>query len=205
MSYRFRFFVPQFILIEMKITTLIGVSGLIAGGLLFASCSAGQKDKKDATDELRVVTKAESGQKAAVRMPLSDVTTRFQLQGKTCEARVFRTPDETLPIVENEQGDQFVDNRITVCVTCEGKRVLDRMFTKSSFASLLNARFAQYAILEGIVYDTVRNGKVCFAASVSYPESDLYVPIRLEVSANGSVVIEKSDLLDDYEDETGKE
>lgn len=187
----------------MKVLTLLNAGGLLFAAILFISCSQHQTDEEASDDAVHVVAKNDSEKNVAVRMPLSDVTTSFQLQGKDYEARIFRSPDETMPKVKNEQGDEFVDNSITLRVTSEGKILLNRSFTKSSFASLLHDRFLKSAILEGIVYDTVVDGKARFAASVSYPESDLYVPIHLLVSASGQVSIEKAELLDDLGDEAG--
>ena len=53
-----------------------------------------------------------------------------------------------------------------------------------------------FALLEGIVYDTVTAQGMVFAASVSYPQSDLYVPIRLTFTAGGHVSMETEDLLE---------
>lgn len=42
-----------------------------------------------------------------------------------------------------------MDNRITLRITCGGKRVVDKVFTKDNFASLVDAKFMKYSILEG--------------------------------------------------------
>ena len=85
---------------------------------------------------------------------MSDVTTHFQFRGKPCEAQVFRTPDETLPRVKDEEGNEYVDNRITLRITSQGKTLVDRTFTKDNFASVVEQRFLQHSIFEGLVYDT---------------------------------------------------
>lgn len=178
----------------MKIHTLIVAGVLLCAGV---SCSSAGK-QEDAGKEWHVVSKPSVEEPVAVRMPPSDVTTRFRLQGRDCEAQVFRTPDDALPVVKNEEGDQFVDNRITIRITeGQGRRLFERTFTKQSFAAFLSDRFMQEAILEGIAYDTVDGSHVCFAASVSYPESDLYVPLRLRIGADGTLAVEETDLMDD--------
>ena len=87
------------------------------------------------------------------RMQVSDVKTSFTYKGKEYQSSVVRRPDESLPIVKNEQGEKFVDNRITLRITCGGKQVVDKVFTKDNFASLVDAKFMKYSILEGLVYD----------------------------------------------------
>lgn len=42
-----------------------------------------------------------------------------------------------------------------------------------------------------------------YAASVGYPQSDLYVPLRITVSADGKVSMDKEELMEDWH-EPGK-
>ena len=65
------------------------------------------------------------------------------------------------------------------------------------FASLVEDRLLKHSLLEGLVYDTVSTGGLVFAASVSYPQSDLYVPIRLVVTFDGKVSMQRIDQLED--------
>ena len=84
-----------------------------------------------------------------------------------------------------------------------GKQIVDRVFTKESFASLVDAGFMKYAILEGLVYDKTTPQGIMYAASICYPQTDLYVPLRLTVSADGKISMAKEELLEDvYEEDT---
>ena len=65
----------------------------------------------------------------------------------------------------------------------------EKTFTKKDFLHLVDANFAKQAILEGIVFNEANEQGICFAASVGHPESDLYQPIRIVVSANGNLAI----------------
>lgn len=182
-----------------KLTVLFLLSGFFALGNPLSSCSSGtDKTKTTNADSLRILMKATAGSKEnAIHMPQSEVTNHIQFQGKTCEIQVSRIPDESLPIIQNEQGDKFIDNRITIRINSQGQPILNQSFTKANFSSILNGRFLKEAILEGIVYDTIDSDHILFAASVSYPESDLYVPIRLSVKSNGKISIEKNDLINE--------
>ena len=115
---------------------------------------------------------------------------------RSLKVQVFRTPDETLPRVKDEAGNEYVDNRVNLRIISQGKTLVERSLTKASFASVVDQRFLQHAIFEGLVYDTVTSRGVVFAASVSYPQSDLYVPIRLTFTAGGHVSMETEDLLE---------
>ncbi|MGN0053275.1 MAG: DUF4738 domain-containing protein [Bacteroides sp.] len=132
-------------------------------------------------------------------MQVSDVKTTFTYQGKEYHSRVIRKPDSHLPIVQNEQGERFVDNCISLRIVREGKVIVDRTFTKDDFTSLVDARFMKYAILEGLVFDQTTPQGMIYAASVCYPQSDLYVPIRLTISSGGQIALSKEELMEDYQ------
>ena len=132
-------------------------------------------------------------------MQVSDVKATFTFKGKEYQSSVVRRPDESLPIVKNEQGEKFVDNRITLRLTSGGKQVVDRVFTKESFASLVDAKFMKYAILEGLVYDQTTPQGIIYAASVCYPQSDLYVPIKLTITADGKISMTQDEMMEDYQ------
>ncbi|MGN0256851.1 MAG: DUF4738 domain-containing protein [Bacteroides sp.] len=163
--------------------------------LFAAACSSSTKgDGSKLTEmsaESAVSTKPE-------RMQVSEVTETFTLKGGSYQSTVVRRPDESLPIVTNSEGAKFVDNRISLRITSQGRNIVDRVFTKQDFASLLNARFMKYAILEGLVFDQVtEKGMIRYAASVAYPQSDLYVPIRITVTPQGQLNIEREEMMDE--------
>lgn len=167
-----------------------------ASVIFFTACSSQDKNKKDGTQVLMQDSTEIAGPQ---RMQVSDVKTSFTYKGKEYQSSVVRRPDESLPIVKNEQGEKFVDNRITLRITCGGKQVVDKVFTKDNFASLVDAKFMKYSILEGLVYDKTTPQGIIYAASVCYPQSDLYVPIRLTITADGKISMAKEELMEDYQ------
>lgn len=166
-----------------------------ASMLFFVACSSQDKSRKEDAQALAQEAAEAAGPQ---RMQVSDVQTTFTYKGKEYHSSVVRRPDETLPIVKDEQGTKFMDNRITLRITCGGKQVVDKVFTKESFASLIDAKFLKYSILEGLVYDQTTPQGMIYAASVCYPQSDLYVPIRLTVTADGKISMAKDDLMEEY-------
>ena len=110
---------------------------------------------------------------------------------------MVRRPDDSLPVVTNEQGEKFVDNRITLRITSGGKSIVNKEFTKESFASLVGAKFLKHSILEGLVYDKNTSKGMVYAASICYPQSDLYIPLSITVSADGKISIAKEELLEE--------
>ena len=86
-----------------------------ASVIFFTACSSQDKNKKDGTQVLMQDSTEIAGPQ---RMQVSDVKTSFTYKGKEYQSSVVRRPDESLPIVKNEQGEKFVDNRITLHITC---------------------------------------------------------------------------------------
>lgn len=182
---------------KKSVYALMGVSLM-----LLAACSSQKRNEKEML-QVQMEDSVKNG--APVRMQVSDVKTTFSYRGKEYTSSVVRRPDETLPIVSNGQGENFVDNHITLRLMCGDKIVVDKVFTKQSFVSLVDAKFMQYAVLEGLVYDQTTPQGILYAASVGYPQSDLYVPIRLTIAADGRISMSKEELMEDYPETENKE
>lgn len=117
--------------------------------------------------------------------------------GRRFHSYVVRRADESLPTVTDDDGNRYLDNRITLRLTSGQEKVLERDFLKTDFAKYLDSTFLKNSILEGLTFDRIVAGGLQYAASVSYPESDLYVPFNVLVTPRGSVSISKADMLDD--------
>ena len=127
------------------------------------------------------------------RMQTSKSEIDIKFKGKDYRSFVSRTPDESLPHVTNEMGDTYMDNKIVLRLTRGGESVFNKTFTKNDFSSVVDADFLAKSVLQGIVY----------AASVCYPQTDLYVPLSITITADGKMSIQKVDMLEDaYEEET---
>ena len=71
-----------------------------ASVIFFTACSSQDKNKKDGTQVLMQDSTEIAGPQ---RMQVSDVKTSFTYKGKEYQSSVVRRPDESLPIVKNEQ------------------------------------------------------------------------------------------------------
>lgn len=137
------------------------------------------------------------------RMQTSKSEIDIQFKGKDYHSLVSRTPDESLPHVSNEMGDTYVDNKIVLRLTRGGATVVNKTFTKNDFSSVVDANFLSKSVLEGIVYDKTTSQGIVYAASVCYPQTDLYVPLSITITADGKMSIRKVDVLEeDYSEET---
>ena len=131
------------------------------------------------------------------RMQTSKSETNFKFKGKDYHSIVSRTPDESLPHVTNEMGDTYVDNKIVLRLTRGNETVLNKTFTKNDFSSVVDAKFLSKSILEGLVYDKTTSQGIVYAASVCYPQTDLYMPLSITITADGKMSIRKVDMLDE--------
>ena len=76
-------------------------------------------------------------------------------------------------------------------------RSLNKTFTKNDFSSVVDAKFLSKSILEGIVYDKTTPQGIVYAASVCYPQTDLYMPLSITITADGKMSIQKVDMLEE--------
>ncbi len=180
----------------------VGRHTVVALCMTLALCSCGgnaRQGQEDGSDYYMVASSAEDSVSAATGVRCqqtieANIDTTYQ--GKRYHSHVVRRADESLPQITDENGVRYHDNRITLRLTSGGNKVLERDFLKSSFAEYLDADFMEHAILEGLTFDKVVSGGLQYVASVGYPESDLYVPFSIVVSARGGVTIREADLLD---------
>lgn len=167
------------------------LSGLILCSYLSCSLSSNKEQ-----ENVRILMKDSIENSSPQKMPISESKIKLTYKEKEYVSTIIRQPDEKQPIVRNQQGDTFIDNNITLHLTQANETVINRTFTKTDFASLINARFMEYAILEGLIYDKTTTEGFIYIASISYPQSDLYVPIKLTITTNGSIRMEKEELIE---------
>ena len=110
---------------------------------------------------------------------------------------INRVADDSLRMVQDETGQKFVDNRITLrVVRADGSVFFKKVFTKSTFDAQLDDDYRQTGILEGLVFDKVDGNNLVFAGSVSHPQTDEYIPLVVTVSNFGNVTIKRDDQMD---------
>ena len=103
--------------------------------------------------------------------------------------------------MKNEMGNTFVDNKIQLRLTRGNEQVFNMTFTKKNFSSIVSDDFLSKSILEGMVYNKTTPQGIVYAASVCYPQTDLYVPISITITADGKMTMEKEELLEEIYEE----
>jgi hypothetical protein len=100
-------------------------------------------------------------------------------------------------MVQDENGQKYVDNRIKISILGnDGSALYDRSFTKADFTAYIEESYKTGGILEGLVFDKISNDTLFFAASVCLPQTDEYIPLILSISKSGNVSIERDTTMD---------
>ncbi len=165
---------------------------LLAALTLLAAC----KEKKQTQDI--IAPKVEAPKPSGpIRMQPYDTTSDVQWLGKAYKVQVVRTANDSLPMVKDETGQTFVDNRIAVIVRrADGSVAISKTFTKAYFERHIDAHYREMGILEGLVFDKVDGNFLQFAASVCLPQTDEYIPLEVKIDNFGNVSVERDSELD---------
>ena len=161
-------------------------------GLITVSCG-----KKKQHDDI-IVQETETPQpQAPIRMQDDKDIKDIQWLDKQYQIEVTRTADDSLKMVKDETGQQFVDNRITLrIIRTDGSIFCTKTFTKSAFDGCLDDDYRKTGILEGFVFDKAEGNQLFFAASVCHPQTDEYIPMVVTVSNFGEVGIAKDQQME---------
>ena len=167
----------------------------LAIGLMAAAvCGCGGKKETDTI----ITTKVEKAKPTApIRMQDYTQERKFEWNGSEMTSEIRRTADDSLAMVADETGQKFVDNRIELVVRrADGSTFFKKTFTKNTFDKHLDDDYRQTGILEGLVFDRVKGSTLRFAASVSHPQTDEYIPLVVSVTRAGQMSIERDTQLD---------
>jgi len=106
-------------------------------------------------------------------------------------------PVEELPVVVDEDGTKYKDNRYNLEITKDGRTLFNRSFTKADFRSMLSKEFQNHGIMDGMRFSHAEEGKLYFNTCVSYPDSDMSCPFILTIGPDGSYTITPNTTLDE--------
>ena len=167
---------------------------VIATGMLLSLAACGEKKKSTDIITQRVETVTPQ---APERMQEYNDSRNVAWIGKQYQVTVHRQPGDSLSMVKDETGQKFIDNVISVSVTrADGSVFFSRKFTKSDFLQYLDDDYSKTGILEGLVFDKAEGDFLEFAASVSHPHTDEYIPLVVKLSRMGEVTIQRDTQMD---------
>ena len=161
-------------------------------GLITTSCG-----KKIQHDDIIVQETEVPQPQAPIRMQDYKDVKDVQWLGKQYQVEVTRTASDSLAMVKDETGQQFVDNRIVLkVIRQDGSVFCTKTFTKSAFSACLNDDYRKTGILEGFVFDKAEGNHLFFAASVCHPQTDEYIPMVVTLSNFAEVGISKDQQME---------
>lgn len=163
--------------------------------LFMVSCGKKQESKNIIVQKPQVVQAAKKKEKmdpVSYEKPIDWV-------GSSYTVSISRFPDEELPMVEDEYGNKYYDNRVTVKVTRkDGSEFFNRTFTKSDFSSCVDESFRRNGALLGLVFVEAKGDDLRFGGSVGSPDplSDEYIPIVMWLNRMGTIRMQRDTELD---------
>lgn len=165
---------------------------LLAAVALLTACS----EKKKSNDIIapRIV---ESVPKEPVRM--QDYTDERDVEwiGKQYHVAIHRQPSDSLSMVKDDTGQEFIDNVFTLAVTrADGSMFYSHKFTKKGVVQYLDDYYRKAGIFEGLVFDRVEGDWLILAGSVGLPQTDEYIPLVIRLSRTGKLEISRDTQMD---------
>ena len=174
----------------------IGMPVLLAGCVCcLSSCKNEKKDHADIITSKPVVAQKKGVQK------MGDYAQNRNVNwlGSVYTIATARKADPSLPQAQDEQGNRYYDNVITVTVSRkDGSVFFRRTFSKTDFAQYISGDYARNGALLGVVFNEAKGGCLYFAASVGSPDnmSDNFVPVVVRVSRTGAVNMYEDNAID---------
>lgn len=175
------------------------VFALLLGGVITAC--GGNKGNADKAQQDSIAA-AQQG-----NAPYADASQTNQYEAKfgenTYKISISRNADKALPIVTDEQGNKFYDNRVNVTITCNGNAFFSKSYTKDSFKEFLISKDEkQGTVLLGMAYDSEKsnNQVIHLGAQVGQVGIEEGPAFSIEIPLDGSA---SSIVRDNNQDTTG--
>ncbi len=170
---------------------------LLTALLALATISCKEKEEKK---DIIVPAPVEKVKKGTQQMSETKYESEEQWLGKTYKIIIIRTPDKSLPQVNDENGNAYYDNTITLRIVREdGTDFVNKTYRKSDFAQHVESSdYIKNGALLGIVFDEIKDNKLTFAASIGSPDvtSDEFVPLILTINNMGETSIKADTQMD---------
>ena len=175
---------------------------LTLGCLVITMIACGGKKRSD-----DIITEQMDEPKLQEPVRLQPYTDDRDIQwiGRGYHIAIHRESSDSLPMVKDEIGQQFVDNVITLSVSRQdGSVFYSHRFTKKDFDRYIDDDYRKTGILEGLVFDKTDGDWLEFAASVSHPQTDEYIPLVVRLSRMGEIVVKRDSEMDTNSNEGGE-
>ena len=140
--------------------------------------------------------------KAPIRQSTDVRTSNVSWLGKNYVIEIQRVASDSLPKVKDENGQLYVDNRVTMKIMRSDHSVfLKKSFVKESFVSYVDHDFQKKGYLENIVFHGIDNNQLKFGVVITSPgNEDEFVPLDMWIDRQGGTKIKLGKLFDSNEE-----
>lgn len=160
--------------------------------VLLSAC--GEKKKSDNIIAPRVV---EAVPQEPVKMQEYTDERSVDWLGKNYHVAIHRHASDSLPMVKDETGQEFVDNVFSLVVSrADGSIFFNRKFTKKDVVNYIDENYRKSGVFEGLVFDRAEGDDLILAASVGLPQTDEYIPLVIRLSRMGQISIQRDTQMD---------
>lgn len=165
------------------------ISIILMMGMALAAFSCKSEQKKETVDI--IAPKFEMPKLSPpIRMQEHVQTDEFSFAGGTMKSVIVSRADDSIAIVKDAAGQEYVDNRVTVSVTrTNGEVFFKRSFTKADFNAYLTEAIRKEGVLEGITFFNVVEDTAFFGACVSIPQTDEFIPLMITLTKDAKISI----------------
>lgn len=173
---------------------------MAVGMLMLGACG----EKKQNSDVIITEKYVPKQLQAPIRMADEHLVETVSWQGNSYQVEINRKADDSLPMLRDDDGQEYVDNKIDLTIKRQdGSEFFHQTFTKASLMSYVEEPFKKNGQLSSIRFDEVDNSAMEFMVVIGLPGAvdDLFVPLELTVDRQGSIKIEVSNDMDmrDYD------
>lgn len=170
------------------------------GTMMLGAC----KEKKQTNDVIITNRYVPKQLQAPIQMGGDYQVNTVTWQGQPYQVEISRVADDSLPMLKDDDGQEYVDNKVTLSIKRQdGSSFFHQTFTKASFVPYLEEPFRKNGQLASIRFDEVDNSAMEFMVVIALPNAvdDLYVPLELTVDRQGAIKIELDNDMDmlDYD------
>lgn len=161
------------------------------------------KEKKQSEPDIITTKYVPEKPQAPIRMSVDQRQTDIKWLGRQYVVKVQRTPVDSLPMVADETGQKYIDNKVTLTIMRSDSSVFfSKTFLKSSFSSYIDNDYQKRGVLENIVFHEVDDNELEFSVIVSHPDADdEYIPLEMNINGQGGIHIERGNLFDERDDD----
>lgn len=158
---------------------------MTAGVLALALVACGGRENKEQPKADSVSVKAGRGPLPAERDLMRENT--VQQLGHTFHVAIRRYVDKSLPVVKDELGQDFYDNKVEVTIQSEGTQFFHHTFSKDDFAGFIPIEELNTYVFLGMAYDDRKadTRDLCLAAQLGQPGTGEGPAFTIEIPIDG--------------------